>query len=376
MKVLLLATHINIGGIGVYTFNLAKYLRKKNIEVIVVSGGGELEDPFREEDIRHIRLDMRTKSEFGIKMWKNIPALIRIIRDEKIELVHAQTRVTQVMGCIAEKFTGIPYVSTCHGFYKYNRISRRMFPCWGRKIIAISKSVERHLLDDFMLPEGTVDQIYNGIEVDRFACALESKGRELIRKIGVSGKITVIGSVGRFSPVKGYKYLIRAFKILIENYPEIRLFLVGDEGPALNNLKTQVDREGLADKVFFDHATVPDLENYLGVMDIFCLPSLDEGLGLSMMEAMAAGCACVGSDVGGISELIIDGEDGLLARPADEKHLAERISCLLEDPERAREIARKAGLKAKEKFSITESVDKTIKVYEEAVCSGRGRRGA
>ena len=138
MKVLLITTHLNIGGISVYTINLARHLKKQGIDVTVLSGGGTMEYKLDRENIPHITLDIKTKAEFGIKMWKALPVVAKLVRNAKFDLIHAQTRVAHVLGRLTELKTGVPLVTTCHGFYQYRRLGRRLFPCWGRKVIAIS----------------------------------------------------------------------------------------------------------------------------------------------------------------------------------------------------------------------------------------------
>ncbi|MFH1836928.1 MAG: glycosyltransferase family 4 protein [Candidatus Omnitrophota bacterium] len=368
MKILLLTTHLNIGGISVYTVGAAKYLKKEGIEVIAASSGGELEDLLAESAVTHIKMGIKTKAEFGPALFKTIPALIRLIKKEKFDLIHAQTRVAQVAACMASKFTGVPFVSTCHGFFRYKKMSRQLFPCWGSKVIAISESVRKHLVEDFNLEETRVTMIHNGIELEKYQEAHDVKDNELKKKIGIGEKKRVIGAVGRLSGVKGFNYLVDAFEILSKKYTDIHLLIVG-EGKEERSLAKRIKNAGLSDRVTIETNNIP-LAGYLSLMDIFCLPSILEGLGLSLMEAMASGKACVASDIGGISELIIDGKDGILVPTRDPSSLAKGISRLLEDEVLRKTLGAKAREKAIENFSIVESTKKTIRVYEEVI---RGR---
>ncbi len=367
MKILLLTTHLNIGGVGVYTVNLARHLKKEGLDVTVASGGGELERVLSEDGVPHVALDIRTKVEFGVKVWKAVPALVKLIASGPFQLLHAQTRVAQVLGCLAGKITGVPLVSTCHGFFKHRRLSRRIFPCWGERVIAISKSVRGHLLEDFSVPPGRVTMIYNGIELERYVFLGPGKDHGLMREIGLSTGATVAGAVGRLSSVKGFKYLISAFKDVVSRRPGIQLLLVG-EGPEEDALHRQVRELGLENKVFFTPGG-GGMEKYLSLLDIFCLPSLHEGLGLSLMEAMAAARACIASNVGGLSELITSGVDGILVPPKDAEALSAAISRLAEDTRLRQELAKNARKKAAMSFSIEESVARTIEVYEQVLGS-------
>jgi len=366
MKVLLLTTHIDIGGIGIYTVNLAKHLKTSGVEVGVLSSGGELEERLREGNISSVKRDMRTKSELGLNMWKNLPFLIDMIRDQRYDIVHAQTRVAQVMAHIAWKRTGVPYVTTCHGFFDHTRLGRRLFPCWGEKAIAISKNVMDHLINDLKVPGCDVRQIYNGIDLERFKGNVPQDGSGLKARLGLDPDKLTVGSVGRFSSVKGYKYLMDAFRMTKESVPDVQLLMVG-KGPEKDMLQGLVDGYGISGDVVFDEGGEALLEEYLSLMDVFCLPSMAEGLGLSLMEAMASGCACIASDVGGLSELIREEEDGLLVPAADPVSLSGAMTRLLEDGKLRGRFAEKGRRKAVQNFSLEDSVARTIKVYQEVI---------
>ncbi|MDP8298646.1 MAG: glycosyltransferase, partial [Candidatus Tantalella remota] len=289
MRILLLTTHLNRGGIGIYTVNLARYLKKKGIEVGVASSGGDLVSVLGREGITHHYLNIRTKSEFGIKVFKALPRLTALINDKRYDIVHAQTRVTQILASMAGRWTGIPFVSTGHGFFNHRRLSRRLFPCWGEKVVAISNSVKEHLINDLAARPEKVEMIYNGIELERYRSVGSAKDEKLAEDMGLDERMLTVGTIGRLSSVKGYKYLISALKEVVDSGCNVQLVMVG-EGPEEDNLKDQIRDLDLEDKVFVTPGEV-SLEKYMTLFDIFCLPSIHEGLGLSLMEAMAAGRA-------------------------------------------------------------------------------------
>ncbi|MCK5450873.1 MAG: glycosyltransferase family 4 protein [Candidatus Omnitrophica bacterium] len=365
MKVLLLTTHLNPGGISAYIVNLAGYLKRKNVDVTVVSSGGSFERRLREKEIPHVWMDMKTKTEFGIKVWKTLPKLLRLIKAEGFDVIHAQTRVAQVLGCLAGKFSTVPVVTTCHGFFKFHRFSRRLFPCWGDKTIAISESVLRHLTEDFGVSKDRAELVYNGIEIESYLSVKDVKDRKVLEDIGVNVDNFIVGSIGRLSPIKGYRYLISAFYELLKKNRDLSLVIIGD-GPEKAVLKDQVRTLNVSDKVFFVRPE-RSLVSYLSIMDIFCLPSVNEGLGLSLMEAMAAGRACVASNVGGMKELIFDQSDGVLVEQGNPGAISSAICSLVEDDSLRKRLGKAAREKAKRMFSMEDSVKKTIEVYEKAL---------
>jgi glycosyltransferase involved in cell wall biosynthesis len=367
MKILLLTTHLDIGGIAVYIINLAHCLKQEGVDVVVASGGGELENKLAEDGIRHVRLDIRTKSEFGISVWRSLPRLNRHVLEEGYDLVHAQTRVAQVLACLSRKFTGVPYVSTCHGFFRSGRLGRRLFPCWGSNVIAISESVRKHLTEDFRLSPGKVTMIYNGIDVDRYSrFRTDKRDEDLAREIGIEKDVFVVGTVGRLSPVKGHNFLIEAFSGALSRHPTMRLLIVG-EGSEKKALGEQARLSGLEDKVFFTSGKDKTLESFFSIMDVFCLASVSEGLGFSLMEAMASGRPCVASDIGGLSELIENGENGLLVPSRDPEALGKAILRLAGDEDLRKRIAKKAREKALRDFPVRYSALSTMEVYKKVL---------
>ena len=144
MKILHLTTHLNRGGISNYIFTAGALLISKGHEVFVASSGGEMEKEFIEKGFRLLVLPIRTKSELSPKIYFALPPLLRFLKENQIQVMHAHTRVTQVMAFWLSKISGIPFISTCHGFYK-RRLGRRLLPAWGEQIVAISDPVAENL---------------------------------------------------------------------------------------------------------------------------------------------------------------------------------------------------------------------------------------
>ena len=252
--------------------------------------------------------------------------LLPHIKEKNIDIIHSNTRVTQVLSCIIEWLSGKPFVSTCHGFFK-KRFFRKIFPCWGKKVIAISQQVKEHLLKDFAVKEKDIVVIHNGIDVDRFRNHKPENsafgGREQLKTDLGLGSGPVVGIIARLSDVKGHIYLIEAMKKVLKALPDAQLLIAG-EGKMKDELVSLARHLGLEGKVFF-LPQVCDTVKVLSIMDVFVMPSLKEGLGLALMEAMACGLAVIGSDVGGIKSLIQHDYNGLLVEPEDTVALSSAI---------------------------------------------------
>ncbi len=363
MNILYLTNHLDIGGITSYTLTLASGMKKRGHNVYIASSGGQLVPRFIAEGIIYIPIPIKTKSEVSYKILISKFKLCKIIKEKDIDIIHANTRVTQVLSFLMQRACGKPYVWTCHGFFK-KRFFRKIFPCWGNKVIAISGSVKEHLIKDFKVNEPDIRVIHNGIDVEKFGVRSLEPGVDVKRRLGLSDG-PVIGIIARLSEEKGHVYLIKAMQEVIAKMPSAQLLIVG-EGRMKEKLVNLVKTAGLEKSVFF-LPSVMDTQEVLSVMDLFVLPSLKEGLGLALMEAMAYGLCVIGSDVGGIKSLIQDKYNGLLVKPADSQELSLAILELLQNPDKAKFLGANAGAFINQNFSQEDMISETEKVYLECL---------
>ncbi|MCQ9206995.1 MAG: glycosyltransferase family 4 protein [Omnitrophica bacterium] len=364
MKVLLLTTHLNIGGVAVYTVNLARELKKRGISVFVASSGGDLVKALKKEGIVHLPVNVNTKFEFNPCLLPAFFELRKFVKENKIDIIHAQTRVTQVLAHLLSGASSASYVSTCHGFFKKERLGRKLFNAWGDHCIAISDVVREHLVKDLKVKKEHVFLIYNGVDVERFAPHMGEKEKGLLRNDLGFARSPVIGSVSRLSPVKGLKYLLFAMKDILKEEPSCHLLLVG-EGPSRAELLELSKRLGIESNVFFAMNTT-ETERFLSIIDVFVFYSLEEGLGLSLLEALAAGKPCVASNVGGVSSVVEDDVTGLLVPPKDTHALKEAIIKVLRDDDLKRRLAKRGSEMVKEKFLLSKMTGEVLDVYEKA----------
>lgn len=360
MTILYLTNHLNIGGVTSYLFSLSSGMKKRGHNVYVASFGGDSLPKFTKEEVVHLPLPLNTKSEISPKVLISFFKLLPFIKEKQIDIIHANTRVTQVLGCLAARFSGKPLVSTCHGFFK-KRFSRKIFPCWGRKIIAISQEVKEHLIEDFGIAPEKIEVINNGVDIEKFQSSGAMDPASIKNKLGLKSG-PVIGIVARLSDVKGHIYLIEAFKKVLADIADAQLLITGD-GKIKEELAFLVKRLGIEKQVYFIPSVI-DTREVLSVMDIFVMPSLAEGLGLGLMEAMAKGVAVIGSDVGGIKSLIKDNFNGLLASPRDIDGLRKAILELLNDSTKRDAFVENAKIFISQNFSLEQMVLKTERFYQ------------
>lgn len=163
--------------------------------------------------------------------------------------------------------------------------------------------------------------------------------------------------------MKGQEYLIKATKRVLAEHPQAQLVIIG-EGRRKRELINLTGQLKISARVFFIPKAY-NIEEVLSIMDVFVMPSLKEGLGLALMDAMAAGRAAVASNVGGIRTLIQDGYNGLLVPPGDDLALAEAIIRLLADPDKRKYLGDNAREFIKNNFSLEKMVSRTEEVYLE-----------
>lgn len=370
MRVLHLTTHLNMGGITIYIQRLAKSLQEQGVETLVFSGGGMLEEGFRKAGIPLYIHPVRTKTILNPALYFQLQPLIRIIKKERINMLHAHTRVMQVLAGLAGRLTGIPVVTTCHGFYK-PKLGRSLFPAWGVKVIAISELVQEHLEKDMKVPSSRIRMIHNGVDIEELDREYLKLTPEQAREsFGFPADAQVVGTVARLVRDKGHAFAIKALNILKNAYPQLRLLITGD-GPYRRELEKLTAELNLNDKVRFT-GNVTDIARAYRAMDIFTLPATwREGFGLSIIEAMTCKLPVIATDIWALSQLIRREETGLLVAPSSEKALADAIERVLTDSAFAQRLGQKARLEVLSFFTMDRMAREVAEVYRQAAGSGR-----
>lgn len=220
-------------------------------------------------------------------------------------------------------------------------------------IIAVSTSVRDFLIESHFADENKVVLIPNGID-------LAGPDRPIRHRIREINNTPVIGTIGSLNLQKGQRYLIDAFKEVVQKYPLASLEIIG-VGPLRKSIKDQVSSLKLERNISLLGAR-SDIRKYLKHWDVFVLPSISETFGISILEAMAAGVPVVASKVGGIPDIITNNKDGLLVEPGDPKGIVRAVSEILAHPVLAAKLKRN-GLKRVGDFEIKSVVKKIEQLY-------------
>jgi glycosyltransferase involved in cell wall biosynthesis len=314
--------------------------------------------------------------------------LTRLIHRERPHVLHTHTSKAGILGRVAARRAGVPVVvHTPHGhvFHSYEgRLKTQLFvrleracACAADRLIALTVSEQREHLDlQIGRPEQWVT-VHSGVDFAPFEASRGS--RDAVRaELGLPADAIVVGTVGRLVPVKGHHYLLEAIARLGARRPALHLLLVGD-GPLRDDLTARATSAGLRVRNAGD-AGVPsgpegatvhmlglrrDVARLLAAMDLFVLPSLNEGMGRVLVEAMAMELPCIASKVSGVPDVVDDGRTGVLVPPRDPAALVREIGTLIEDPQRARVMGRRGRRKVVPEFSVERMITKLEAVYRE-----------
>ena len=366
MNILHLNTHLDLGGISSYLETLGKALTKKGHRVSVLSGGGSKVPEFERSGIRCFSLPIRTKSEVHPKLLKALPEVMRIVREEKFDILHAHTRVTQVLAWAVSRGTGVPFVSTAHGFYKA-RLGRKLFPCWGERVVAVSPLVAEELQNTHDVSPAKIRVVHNAIDIEGLEKRLRAQDPAAIRTENKIPKSAfVIGCIARLVRDKGQEYLVQALGRLTKEVLDPYLLLVGD-GPEKERLEVLVARLGLESRVRMISG-VEDTTAVLSTLDVFVHPATyREGFGLAIAEALAAKKPVVLTKIPALDTLFRQGVDALLVPPKDAEALAQAILELSRDPEKSRGLAAKGYEKVSVLCRADRQADEVESLYQEVL---------
>lgn len=307
------------------------------------------------------------------------------------DLIHTHLVKADIYGRIVGRSLGIPVISTIHESPYYPEVYQDN-PDLNRVKYSLIKLVDRltaqHCVKTFVVVSNfsgkaareylgisprQVRLIYNSLDPEEFEGVPSEAVQALRLKLGVSPEEKVLVNVGRLAPQKGQRYLLMALRAVLTKDPNVRLLIRGD-GPIRGILQAMCLELGIASQVSFIDP-VPRISWLLGLSDIFVFPSLHEGLGIALLEAMAMGKPCVASEVGPIPEVVEHGRSGLLVRPRDPDDLATAILLLLDQQDLRREMGERGRQIVKEKFDIRQNVRALEKVYIEGLSPARALSG-
>ncbi|GAB4135985.1 MAG: glycosyltransferase family 4 protein [Planctomycetaceae bacterium] len=360
LKILILTSRFELRGSSTYTLRLAEHLPEHRISPRIIC-------------IDASRVDSERREHLNIREYPylNLPILGHLTRalvlrenmEWKPDLIHIHSCNMLAAGVwLAQRFN-CPYLLTVHDVLPKN-FRLKFQPSENNRLIAVSNPVKTVLKDRLGLRDEDVTVIHCGVEIP-------TKPLSSSLPVLDPGHRPVVGVAGPLEAIKGLPFFLGAAQRVLAQTENVE-FLICGAGPEEANLRRLAKELNISEHVVFVPNLV-DVTEPLQAMDIFCLPSIQQGLGTIMLEAMAQGKPVIASGVGGVFSVIRDQETGLVVPPSNSEALAQKILELLNDPVRARALGEAGRKLVQEKFSSEQMVAQTVALYRELIANRKSR---
>jgi glycosyltransferase involved in cell wall biosynthesis len=363
IKICHIVDDLGIGGLEMTVKNIVLNLNKKEFqqEIWCLAGKGVLAEEIERNDI-----EVKLFNYIGKLNMSLVLRLAGELRRGRYDLIHSHGFFPSIWARMASIFARGPVnIIHCQNMYydiiRKDRIKEKLLALSTAKFIAVSEAVKRSLVDFIGINPSKIKVIYN--------CTRKMKPQDLQQKqktmqeLGITDDNFVIGNISRLIGHKGHHYLIDAVSQLTAYIPGLRCIIVGD-GPAMDDLKFKVKKLNLERAIIFT-GWRKDIENLLSIMNVFVQPStLTEGLCLSLIEAASAGLPLIGTDIGGIPEIIENGTNGFIIPSQDSTQMAEKIKYLWKEADIRKKMGENAIETWKKKFSLEKMIHEIEDVYK------------
>ncbi|MDD5260033.1 MAG: glycosyltransferase family 4 protein [bacterium] len=351
-----LTTKLEFSGSEVIIHNMVKYHPDSNDRVTVCSLMDKV--PYlrclQEDNITVFVLGRAALNGFQaccLMPWYLIK-LVKLLKKEKVTVLTIHSFLAGIIGRLAAVFVRTPLVIRYLNNMELDLPSR----IWSEKVfryltdhyVAISRGVMDYARNKAGLKDSQIEVVYAGVDVpviDR----ITSQPAKVRKELGLLAADLIIGAVGRLTEQKGMSYAIQAMPLVLQEFPTAKLLIIGD-GPLKDDLQQEAKKLALTEKILF-LGVRDDTLALFPVFDLFILPSLWEGLGLVVVEAMLKGIPVIASDIPGVDELVQPGLTGLLVPPENSKILAEKIIGLLKDKEIQKIFVKEGRCQMENKFT-------------------------
>jgi glycosyltransferase involved in cell wall biosynthesis len=294
---------------------------------------------------------------------RNIFAIGRLIEREHFDILHLHGYSSANFGRIASRLKGIANIVHEHAvldILPHQYIADRMLSNFTDAAVAVSGSVKDFMVRGRSIPESKIRIIHNGIRTDQFRKSDQYAIAKKRVELHIPDDFRIVGVVSRLNKEKGVDYFIKAIPLVLQKYPR-SIFLIAGEGPLREKQEAQARELGIERNIRFIGFRT-DVADLLSIMNVTVIPSLTEGFGVALLEAMSVGNPIVATEVGGMREIARDGETVLFVPPGDAKELADKIVHLMETPEYAAGLGRKAQ-EASRAFSIEANARALMELY-------------
>ena len=366
IPVLLMTRELGIGGCERDLAKLALGINRARFEPHVacfVSGG------FRRRELERAAVPILDLAVPSFRSWAfpaGLRRLSRYLSSRRIQILHSLDVPANLFGSAVGLVRRAPVVITSQLGARdlYDRRTHRMLRWTDRRsdlVVVNCEFQRRQLVTREGIPADHIAVCYNGVDRDDFHPPADPAGRRNVLPPPLREASLIIGTVAALRPEKDLATLIEAFSRVQGHREGLRLVIVGD-GPMIESWKFLAGRLGIAHLCHFEPATA-NVADWIRAMDIFVLCSISESFSNSLLEAMACGCCPVASRVGGLPEMIIEEENGLLIEAGDPVDLASKLERVIRDDGLRMNLGAKAAQHAHGKFSVQAFVRNMEEIY-------------
>lgn len=367
-KAIIAITKSNWGGAQRYVFDMAVGVKKAGFNVAVMCGGnGPLVSKLNTEGIRVIHLPLFGRDISWYKDFLSLLFIIKTIWKERPQVFHINSAKMGGAGIFSGRLCGVSnIIFTAHGFAFnesrpiWQKVLIKFFSwltiVFSHKTICVSEAIKKSF-ENWPFVKNKMVLIRNGTEKNEYKTKTEA--RKFLFPDAPKDVIW-IGTISELHHIKGLSYAIRALRSVLHQHKVI--FVVMGEGEERKTLEELIKNEGLENNVKLV-GFVENAPKYLKAFDIFTLTSLSEALPLALLEAGSAELPVVGTNVGGIPEIITDGKSGIVIQPKDIINLTKALNFLIENKKERETLAKNLREQVESNFSKEQMVKKTIEVY-------------
>ncbi len=352
-----------IGGVERNLIEYADAFQRRGNYVVTTSieGEGPLSEAFKKRNLPFIALGMTRPLRIS-----RFLLLIKIIIEQKFDVIHIYGFKAQLLTTYFAKFLRIPVVivglrSTGDWRKQYNRIIEIPTYPFINGWIAVSNEVKEAFIKREKFPPSKIKVVHNGINTQLFCPVSPEQYQSLRNQKKIPDDIFLIGYVANLKEDKGHDVLIDALALLKKRFSRFKVLLVG-----IDYLKGEIQkyaRERNLTKEIEFMGYIEEVRPILSMLDLFVIPSLIEGLPMSLLEAMAVGIPVIATPVGGIPEVIVNEKNGILVPIKDPERLSNKILELMQNKKLRADLALNALQTIKEKFSLDSKITEILKFY-------------
>lgn len=375
-KIVRIITRLNVGGPAIHVLWLNHLLDQRGYRSVLVSGRessreGDMMPLAKALGVDPIRLSGLQREVSPLSDLATVWQLVRILRREKPVIVHTHTAKAGTLGRIAAWIARVPLrLHTHHGHTLYG-----YFPSWKRSLFVAVEKLLGRLTTHFVTVSGRVrdDLIAAGmvsaekitvipLGLDLAALEDETNRGRFRKRLGLSPTVPMVGIVARLVPIKGHEHFLEAARKLLQKSGSSPVFVIVGDGELRGDLSEKVISLGLHDRVLFT-GFERDMTEVYSDLDVLALSSLNEGLPVAAIEAMASGVPIVATRVGGVPDLLEGVDSALMVEPANPSALATALQEVLSNLSDYKERAKKHSAGTREKYSVHRLVEDMEALY-------------